>query len=321
MLIGIALTIMTKSIGIDIGGTNFRVGVFEHVSLITETRVQANFSTICKTKPADEAWLAILDLIANSVEKAISQHQDIRHIGIGFPGFINPETNILSESPNLPGLQNINLALDLTKRLNQNVQISPVVVENDALAASYGEYCLIEETTDSLLYFGLGTGVGGGLILSGKPYAGRHGMAMEVGHIIVAPNGRLCGCGNSGCVEQYASASGVEHSYFEKTSQQLTAYQIASAARQGDQAAIAAFSLAGERLAIAVAHTLKVVDVSTVVIGGGMSKAWDLMQASFDQSLQDNLIPVLRGKTHIIISSIEDKAGMLGAAMMAVNQN
>lgn len=321
MLTGIATTTMTKSIGIDIGGTNFRVGVFEHVNLIAETRVQANFSTICKTKPAEEAWQAVLDLIASSVEKVISQYQDTRHIGIGFPGFINPETNILSESPNLPGLKNINLAQDLTTLLNKTVEISPVVVENDALAACYGEYCLINETTDSLLYFGLGTGVGGGLVLSGKPYAGRHGMAMEVGHIIIAPNDRSCGCGNNGCVEQYASASGVERSYFEKTTQQLSAYQIANAARKGDQTAIAAYALAGKSLAVAVAHTLKVVDVSTVVIGGGMSKAWSLMQTSFDQSLQENLIPVLRGKTRIIISSIEDKAGMLGAAMMAVNQN
>lgn len=311
---------MTKSIGIDIGGTNFRLGVFEHLTLLSETRVQANLSTICKTNSAEEAWQRIIDLIASSIEEALSQHNTIRHIGIGFPGFIDPETGVLSESPNLPGIINVNLAQDLSQRLKLTSKIRPIIVENDALAACYGEYSLIRDKTDSLLYFGLGTGIGGGLVLSGKPYTGKHGMAMEVGHIIVTPKGRRCGCGNAGCVEQYASASGVELTYIEKTKEELTAHQIANAARKGNQAARDAYALAGERLATAVAHTLKVVDVSSVVIGGGMSQAWDLMQASFNLTLQKNLIPVLRGKTQIIISSVEDKAGMLGAAMMAVNQ-
>lgn len=311
---------MTKSIGIDIGGTNFRLGIFEGVSLLSETRVQANFSTICKTNPAIEAWQRIIDLIATSIEGALLQHNNIRHIGVGFPGFINPETGILSESPNLPGIINVNLAQDLNHRLNQSYDIDSIIVENDALAASFGEYSLIKQQTNSLLYIGLGTGVGGGLVLAGKPYAGKHGMAMEVGHIIVHPDGRPCGCGNKGCVEQYASASGVERTYFEATKQALSAYDIAKVARNGNTVAIEAYALAGKQLAVAIAHTLKIVDVATVVIGGGMSQAWDLMQDSFDQTLDMHLIPVLRGKSDIVISTVEDQAGMLGAAMIAVNQ-
>lgn len=308
---------MAKSIGIDIGGTNFRIGVFEHLTLLTETRFQANFSDLCRRNTPDAAWHAIVDCIANGIETVIAQHQDIKHIGIGFPGFIDPVTKVISESPNLPGLKHVNLAKDLSQALEKKFQLSPVVVENDALSAAYGEYCIAGKKGFSLLYVGLGTGVGGGLILAGKPYGGERGMAMEIGHITVKPNGRICGCGNRGCVEQYASATAIEISYAESTQQQYTAHKIAELARHGDKAAIAAFELAGESLATAVAHTLKILDVSTVVIGGGLSQAWDLMQVSFSATLEANLIPVLRGKTQIQVSTVEDKAGMLGAAMLA----
>lgn len=308
---------MAKSIGIDIGGTNFRIGVFNQLTLLAETRFQANFSDLCKTNTPEVAWNAIVDCIANGIESVVNQHHDIQHIGIGFPGFIDPSSKVISASPNLPGLKNVNLTRDLSKALADKHQLTSVIVENDALTAAYGEYCMAGKKHSSLLFVGLGTGVGGGLILTDQPYAGEHGMAMEIGHIIVHPNGRHCGCGNHGCVEQYASATGVEISYAELTQKQSKAHQIAALARNDDKNAIAAFQIAGENLGIAVAHTLKIIDVSALVIGGGLSQAWDLMETSFNKSLQANLIPVLRGKTQLSVSTVEDKAGMLGAAMLA----
>lgn len=310
---------MTKSIGIDIGGTNFRIGIFEQLELLSEARIQTNFSALCEAHSAEAAWEKILNVIADAVNDALVQHPDIKHIGIGFPGFIDPVDHVISTSPNLPGINNANLATDLALRLKEGFQAITIVVENDALAAAYGEYYLAERKYPSLLYIGLGTGVGGGLILSGQPYKGSHGMAMEVGHMIVTPSGKPCGCGNLGCLEQYASASAVETAYFEATAQKESAHNIAELARAGDHAAMTTFQRAGESLAIAVAHVLKVVDVPTILIGGGLSQAWDLIQASFDSSLQTNLIPALRGKTNIIISSAGDKAGMLGAAQLAVD--
>ncbi|MFW5432110.1 MAG: ROK family protein [Methylophilaceae bacterium] len=311
---------MAKSIGIDIGGTNFRVGVFDQLELLSETRFQADFSMLCKNNDANTAWQVIIKTIADGIEKVLAQHPDVKDIGIGFPGFIDPQLKCISESPNLPGLKNVNLAKDLTSTLNKKSQINPVLVENDALVAAYGEYCMNKELGSSLLYFGLGTGVGGGLVLEGKPYSGVHGMAMEVGHMITTPDGRLCGCGNKGCVEQYASASGVEKSYFLNTRLQRNTQEISALARTGEKAAIEAFQLAGTSLAVAVANTLKIIDVSMVVIGGGLSQAWDLIENSFNTQLETDLISVLKGKTNIIISSVNDKAGMLGAAMLAANK-
>ena len=303
-----------KTIGIDIGGTNLRLGVFEEASLLQEWRFQAYFSAICRQHAPSAAWQQILRTIADAIQTALNHFSDIQAIGIGFPGFICPETQVLAESPNFPGLINVNLAHDLGGILHRKV-----VVENDANAAAYGEYCLLGKPKTGLIYFGLGTGVGGGLIHAGKPFVGQHGCAMEVGHLLVHPSGRQCGCGNRGCLEQYASASGVTESYFQRTQQKISAQEIADLAHQGDGDAIEAYVLAAEALATGLAHVLKVVDIPNVVIGGGVAQAWDLMQPAFQGKLDADLIPVLRGKVNVDISRCGDQAGMLGAALLALS--
>lgn len=310
-------------IGIDVGGTNLRLGVVEYdvdnqanqPRLIDEMRFQADFSKLCKTHEhlPEQAWQTILTTIANAIESVKAKHAEISAVGIGFPGFIDPHTQRIAQSPNLPGLSNVDLSADLSRIIQL-----PVITENDALAAAYGEYAVRTAQTQNLIYLGLGTGVGGGLILNGQPFQGQHGVAMEVGHITVKPNGRLCGCGNHGCMEQYASASGVAISYFEATGQQSNAAEIANHAKNGDAHAIAAYTLAGASLAQALAHILKVIDVTDVVIGGGMSAGWPLMLAAFQQQLNEDLIPTLRGKVNVSISNMGDQAGIIGAAMLTV---
>jgi glucokinase len=302
------------SIGIDVGGTNIRLGVFTGLKLIDETRFQADFSRLCKEHRPDEAWQKILRVTANSIQSVITKHPDVQTIGIGFPGFINPQTQLISQSPNLPGIKNVNLAADLSQLIGKKM-----IVENDANAAAFGEYSLAGKPEGGLIYLCLGTGVGGGIVdASGKLYSGQHGVAMEVGHIIIEANGRQCGCGNKGCMEQYASASGVAISYFNATQQQLTAHKIAELAKSGDKQAIAAYDVAAIALAQTLASIAKVIDVKNVVIGGGLTGAWALMQATFNQRLEADLIPVLRGKITVNISTANDTAGMLGAAMLSV---
>jgi glucokinase len=303
---------MAKAIGIDVGGTNLRVGVFEDHRLIQETRFQADFSYICHTHAPEQAWDKIIDTTATGIRNVLNQFPEVQQIGIGFPGFIDPKTQTVAQSPNFPGLKNVNLAHDLSSVLQKKV-----IVENDALAAAYGEYCLADKPTTGLIYLGLGTGLGGGLIYAGAPFAGHHGVAMEVGHIIVEPHGRLCGCGNAGCVEQYASASGVTISYELMTGQHHSAHHIAQLADAGDTEALSAYHQAGEYLAQMLASVVKVLDVPNVVIGGGMCHAWHLMSAAFEAKLNADLIPVLRGKLQVRPSKTDDIAGMLGASLLA----
>jgi len=300
-------------LGLDVGGTNLRLGVFSDLALVEETRFQANYSAICKQYPPAQAWQTILQVTADAIRPLLNKYPAIQSIGIGFPGFINPQTGILAQSPNLPGLRDVNLGHDLTDLLGITVR-----VENDANAAAYGEYGQLGQPAGGLLYLGLGTGVGAGLVLNGKVWAGHHGYALEAGHIIVVPEGRLCGCGNQGCIEQYASATGISQAYADLTGHTLTAQAIAVAADQGDSHAQAVYADAGSKLAQMLASVLKVVDVENVLIGGGVVAAWSLMSAAFQQRLEHDLIPVLRGKIQVHITRSGDVAGMLGAALLAV---
>ena len=304
---------MALVMGIDVGGTNCRIGVFDEMNLLEETRFQADFAQVCLNNSPNVAWQQILNMMEKGIRAALTRH-DVHSIGIGFPGFIDPATETIAQSPNLVGLKNVNLAANLSQRLGKKVTL-----ENDANAAAFGEYCLAGQPAGGVIYVGLGTGVGGGLILNGKPYTGQHGTAMEVGHIIVEPNGRPCGCGNLGCLEQYASASGVSISYFNATQSKLSAAQIAQLADEGDSAALSAYALAANTLAQALASILKVLDVQTVIIGGGLVGAWPLMKKMFLTRLEADLIVVLRNKIDIKIAKSGDIAGMLGAAMLAKN--
>lgn len=181
---------MSLLIGIDVGGTNLRLGVVEYdaqhdtVRLLEEMRFQADFSGLCKAyqHAPEHAWQTIMTTIATAIEAVRNKYPDVSAVGIGFPGFIDPYTQKIAQSPNLPGLSHVDLSADLSQLI-----VLPVITENDALAAAYGEYAAHATQSRNLLYLGLGTGVGGGLILNGQPFQGQHGVAMEVGHIIVRP--------------------------------------------------------------------------------------------------------------------------------------
>lgn len=301
-----------RTIGVDVGGTNLRVGVVGADGVVHEQRVQADFKAFCRSHSADAALDFILDTLCSAIDGARARHPEVQAVGIGFPGFIDPKTQRVTQSPNLPGLLQVDLTTPLQKLLGL-----PVVLENDALAAGYGEYLVSGGEHASMIYMGLGTGVGGSVILDGRAYAGSHGVSMEIGHLIVEPGGRPCGCGNRGCLEQYASASGIALTYAELAGRSdRDSGQISALAHEGDAHAREAFRRGGEVLAQGLASILKVLDVPLVIIGGGASQSWHLMQQAFDQRLEQDLIPALRGKVTVKTSSTHDQAGIIGAALL-----
>ena len=307
---------MTLYAGIDVGGTNLRIGIVMDTRVIYQRRFQADFARLCREHDLEVAWAGIIEAIASPLQEVLQAYPEVVSIGIGFPGFIDPTSGIVLQSPNLPGLYRVNLAADISARIGR-----PIVVENDAAAAAYGEYRLSTGIVNSLAYVGLGTGVGGGLVCDGRPYTGEHGAAMEVGHLTVEHGAvaRSCGCGNRGCLEQYASANGVTQSYKLATGIDLDASRIANLARTGNEDALAAYQLAGAYLAQAVGHIAKILDVGHVVVGGGLSNAWDLMEEAFNAQLKNSLIPVLRENLVVRISTSGDEAGIIGAALLAAN--
>lgn len=299
-------------IGIDVGGTNFRLGVVKGLEVVWEKRFQADFAGLCRKMPPATALQSILSVLHDAISEARTAYPAVSAIGIGFPGFIDPRSRSVLSSPNLPNLLNADLVSPLRARCGL-----PVALENDASAAAYGEYVLSDKTGGDLIYIGLGTGVGGGLVLQGKLHGGAHGVAMEIGHLIVEQEGRPCGCGNRGCLEQYASTNGVVQSYAAVSGNTCSAFEIAQLAARQDAAALRCFEQAAEYLAGALAHIVKVIDVGEVVIGGGMSASWPLMQPAFERRLQHDLIPALRGRLNVRISNAQDQAGIIGAALLS----
>jgi glucokinase len=223
------------------------------------------------------------------------------------------------------------LRVDLEKRIGL-----PVVVENDANAAAWGEFTFGagEDVADSLLVT-VGTGVGGGIVLNGELHRGAFGVAAEIGHMRVVPGGRICGCGNRGCWEQYASGSALVRDAREQAREgsliarslvdraggdvdAITGPLITDAARDGDAFAVEQLASLGRWLGEGIASLAAVLDPAAVVIGGGVSEAGDLLLEPVRSHFRANLTGRhYRPELEIRLAMLGNKAGMIGAADLA----
>jgi glucokinase len=306
---------MTKPdvLAADIGGTNMRLArVSSDGDIIKEVRAQADFSRLGHLT-SKQAEASILDTITDAAHALLDDK--ISGLGIGFPGFFMGDSGVLASSPNIPQLRNFKLAEGLSHRLN-----IPVSAQNDALCAALGEANFgAGKGLTNLLHITLGTGIGGGLILNNSAYTGESGMAMEFGHLKVAHNddARLCGCGGKGCVEAYASATAISARYFEATGKQLNTKAIFEHANNGNKEARNILESAGFYLGAAIAEATKLLDIHTVTISGGLIGAWSILYPTVMTSLDANLIPPLKGSTKVLPSTLDDNAGLLGAAALA----
>jgi len=296
----------------DIGGTNLRLARINDVGeIIEEVRVQAEFSNLGHLSNLD-AESSILQTITDAATELLDQN--IAGLGIGFPGFFVGNSGVLASSPNIPQLHNFKLAEGLSTRLN-----IPVSAQNDALCAALGEaHFGAGKGCRNLLHITLGTGVGGGLILQGLPYTGETGMAMEFGHLRVVHDdtARRCGCGGKGCVEAYASATAVALRYAEATGNYTSAKSIFERANKDENDAKKTLEQAGYYLGTGIAEAVKLLDIHTVTISGGLIGAWDILHPSIMASLDNYLIPPLKGTIQVLPSTLKDNAGLLGAAAL-----
>ena len=300
----------------DLGGTNLRIAAVTSDGSILQQRRAAT----PQTGDASD----IIDTIVNEIDACMS--------GVGGKPLAlvlaaaalvdSSGTSVLS-SPNLPSLDGLALADILFARCGIRAAL-----ENDATAAAIGEHWLgASRGVNNSICITLGTGVGGGLILNGRPYRGSGGTAGEIGHICVEPDGLPCGCGSTGCLEQYASATAITRiarellaSYPDSTLNKIQdagSDDIYEAGLQGDAAALETFRQMGRYLGIAIAGLVDVLNPEVIVIGGGASGAWQL----FHGHVQDEMLA--RAFTHpaelvkIVPAELGDRAGILGAARTA----
>jgi len=268
------------SIGVDLGGTNLRIAAVDEQGGLVEKVTLGTRVSLGRDRVIDD----MCDAIQRMTEK-FKDTAPLLGIGIGVPGIIDMQTGLLRESPNLPGWAEYPVRAEIERRLK-----TIVILENDANVAALGEKWLgAAKDFDDMAMLTLGTGVGGGLVLGGEIWRGANGMAGEFGHTTVEPEGHPCGCGNRGCLEQYASATAVVRLAREAIASgsgsalataahsdpEFSAKSIYNLAIQGDEDARRIFRYVGRCLGIVLSTMVNSLNLTIYVIGGGASSAWE----------------------------------------------
>jgi glucokinase len=274
----------TLAIGVDLGGTNLRIAAVDSNGKLLEKITTSTQVARGRDQVIDEMCVAIQEVVSKQRSAG-----ELAGIGIGVPGIIEMKTGMLRESPNLPGWHNYPVRDEIQRRLK-----TTVILENDANAAAMGEKWLgAAASVDDMCMFTLGTGVGGGIVMQGHIWHGMTGMAGELGHINVEPEGYPCKCGSRGCLEQYASATAIKRLAQEaiaggnapqmaramKEDVEFTSKIIYDLAMQGDAPARAVFERVGKALGTVIGDMVNIFNFPMYVIGGGVSSAWDAFAA------------------------------------------
>lgn len=309
-------------VGIDVGGTNTAVGIVDKRGQILKGGSIKTAKHVNVEDYLDELTELINDLISETTTK-----DQIKGIGAGTPNG-NYFTGSIEFAPNLPWKGVIPFAQMLEDRTG-----IPVALTNDANAAAIGEmtYGAARGMKDFIVIT-LGTGVGSGIVVNGQLVYGHDGFAGELGHVIMRRNnGRLCGCGRTGCLEAYASATGVARTareYLEirpdaKTLlrnipvEDITSKDVAESANAGDELAKEIFHYTGSMLGEAFADFVAFSSPEAIILFGGLSKAGDLIMDPIHESMERNLLPIFRNKVKLLFSELkESDAAVLGASAL-----
>jgi glucokinase len=311
-------------LGVDLGGTKILTAVSDGKGNI-KARVKL-------PTQAEEGQERVLNNIVLSIEKVLQEaglsKKDIVRIGIGSPGPLNTREGIIYENANLPW-KNVPIV-----KLMEDLTGIPVLLENDANAAALGEKWFgAGREADDMLYVTISTGIGGGIIINRQIYHGINDVAGEVGHIIIDPEGPLCGCGRRGCFEALASGTAVNRMGREAVKNQqdtvlkelsgnnpdnINGGMIAEAARMGDKVAQEIWNKAGYYLGIGLTNLLHILNPPLLVLGGGAMKAGDLIIKPMKESLEQFAYESVINSTEIRLAELGDDVGVKGAIAVAI---
>ena len=308
-------------VGIDIGGTNTVFG-------IVDARGNVIASSSIKTGKHNDVndYVAELKNALFTLLEAHDATDKIAGIGVGAPNG-NYFTGSIEMAPNLPWKGRIPLA-----QLLKDAFGVPVALTNDANAAAIGEMTYgVARGMKDFIMITLGTGVGSGIVVNGQLVYGHDGFAGELGHVIVKPsNGRMCGCGRTGCLEAYCSATGVARTAREfletRTDasllrdipvEEITSKDVYDAAMKGDKLAKEIFEYTGKIMGEAFANFIAFSSPEAIVLFGGLSRAGDLLMKPIQEAMDRNTLNIFNGKTKLLMSELkEGDAAVLGASAL-----
>jgi len=294
---------VTLTIGVDIGGTKLAAGVVDADGRVIER-------SELPTPTTDSAKL--LAAVTDIARGFLSSH-DARAVGVGVAGLVDRDGEVVRSASHL-SLRDYPLRAAVAAAVGV-----PVVIDNDANAAGWAESRFgAASGCSEALFVGVGTGVGGALVIGGQLRRGAYGTGGEIGHLIVERNGRPCPCGSRGCWEQYASGRAFLRTAREAGFEVEHGSAVTTAARAGDSTAMQVFDEIGTWLGLGIAGLVAVLDPEVVVIGGGLSAAGDLLLAPTRRAFEDYL--TARGhhpEPRLVVAALGPDAGLIGAADLA----
>lgn len=308
----------TKILGIDIGGTNLRGGIVDINANITDRKKIYS--------GADEGISALIDNLTGFINTFLSKNR-LSTVSIGIPGIVDSKHGILTQAPNIRDVDNYPIKENLEKRLGKDITVH---LENDANCACMGEFWTGSgKGSGSMVMLTIGTGLGGGIVINGELWRGEDGMGGEIGHIIIDPDGPDCSCGSNGCLESFVSARALYRTAKEKPEYSSrfsdkkyheVPLELMELARQGEPDALDIWKETGINLGIGLTTVINLLNVEKVVIGGGISNAWDLfIEYARKELLRRGLrAPVKR--VSIQKGTLGDNAGIMGAAFLTFRQ-
>jgi glucokinase len=308
------------AIGVDAGGTKVEallVGVEDGGSILDRRRAQT---------PATDAEATTRTIVALARE-LMAGRDDVSAIGVGAAGMVD-RGGVMRFAPNLAWRE-----FPLAERIRSGVGL-PTLVDNDANVAAWGEFRFgAGRGSNDMLLVTVGTGIGGGIVAGGKLFRGGHGFAGEIGHIIVEPNGPVCGCGNLGCWEQVASGRAIGRLGREAAEEHpeslivdlaggrasaVTGLVVTAAALKGDLVAVRILAEVGRRLGEGIAGLVNILDPDIVVVGGGVIEAGELILEPARRAFVDSVeAPEHRPEVPLVPAVMGNDAGAVGAADLA----
>jgi len=311
------------AIGVDIGGTNIKTALVSQQGNVLRRQTYPTPPGETQEDIRELLIRALKDISQDKTLKAISESERAEIIGIGFgiAGLIDRENGIVIESPNIPSINGFRIKDTFEKEFSQ-----PVVVENDANSCAFGEKWIgTGRDFDNFVVITLGTGIGGGLIYHSELFKG----AIEIGHMVIEPNGRFCPCGSFGCLESYAAGRAIVdrvissleggtksmlREYFDGNFYKITPEIVYRAALDGDTLSREVFREAGYYLGIGIANLINVFSPQAIIIGGGLVGAWDMFIEELTKEVSKRAFKSLSSDVKILKSTVGEDCGSIGAA-------
>ena len=309
-------------IGLDVGGTTFKAGVVTEDGRI----VHKDAMPTGIERPYQEIIADMAALCKKVAADAGIEMSEIKSIGVGVPGLFDNKTGMIPFCTNL-GWHDIPFVAEMKKHLD-----TPVYGDNDATVAGLAESVAgVSAGIRDSVFLTLGTGVGGGIIIDGKPYSGAHGCGSEIGHMMIKMGGELCTCGNYGCFERYASATAIIREarkaiveYPESSMlaacggdpEKLNAKIVIDAAKAGDEAAKAVFGGYVQALAVGIINIINMLDPEVIVLGGGVSAAGEFLLNAVREAVKPMMFFKTMPYARIELAQLGNDAGIIGAAML-----